>query len=78
MPHPFAAHAALRDFNATSVTGNAPVLDFLVLSTGTFPVLDRTENLLAEKTALLGLVGAVVDCLPALDFAIAPATDGFR
>src|SRR6185295_12441113 len=60
---PFAAHFGLSDLDAAAVADHAPVANALVLAAVALPVLDRTEDLLAEKPVLLGLEGPVVDGL---------------
>jgi hypothetical protein len=70
VPHALAPHARQGDLHAAAVADHALVLDALVLAAGAFPVLGRTENALAEQTALLRLEGPVVDGLGILDFAL--------
>ena len=60
-----------RHFDAAAVADDALVLDALVLSAGALPVTGRTEDPLAEETALLRLERAVVDRLRILDLALA-------
>ena len=47
--HAFAADARQRHFDAATVADDAAMLDALVFSAGTFPVLDGTENAFAEQ-----------------------------
>src|SRR5581483_11253906 len=64
--------------DAATVADHAAVLDPFILAAGAFPVLDGTENALAEEAALFRLEGAVIDGLGILDFALGPGTDGIR
>src|SRR5690606_12768493 len=73
--HAFPADAGEGHLHATTVTDGALVLDALELSAGTFPVLRRAENTLAEKTAFLRLERPVVDRFRVFHFAAAPRTD---
>ena len=74
--HAFAAHAGKGDFHAATVADDSLMLDALVFSARALPVACGTENALAEKTALFGLEGPVVDGLGVLDLAFAPAAHG--
>jgi hypothetical protein len=65
-----------RHFDAAAIADHVLVFDPLVLSAGALVVAHRTEDLLAEKTARLGLEGAVVDRLRILDLALRPFADG--
>ena len=49
--------------------------DSLVLAARALPVTAGPEDLLSEKTILLGLQGAVVDRLGLLDLTVRPTTD---
>ena len=73
--HALAADRRERHLDAAAVADHALVLDALVLAAGAFPVLSRTEDLLAEEPVLLGAVRAVVDRLGVLDLAVRPAAD---
>ena len=73
--HALAAHLGARDLDAAALADDALEADALVLAAGALPVLDGTEDLLAEKTVLLGLEGAVVDGLGLLDLAVRPAAN---
>src|ERR1043165_9768476 len=75
MSHAFAANARECHFHAATIADNTAMFDALVFSAGTFPVLHRPENALAEQAAFFGLERAVIDSLRILDFAIAPGTD---
>src|ERR1051325_1154711 len=59
--HALAADLGERDFHAAAVTDDPAVADALVLAAMAFPVLDRTEDALAEEAVLLGLERPVVD-----------------
>src|SRR6185295_6400829 len=76
--HALATHAAVRDHHAALVAHDALVLDALVLAAEALPVLLRTEDALAEQAVALGPVGAVVDRLGLLHFAVGPGTDVLR
>src|SRR5690606_2083574 len=73
--HALAAHRGLGDLYATTLTDDALEANALVLSTRTFPVTGRPEDLFAEQAILLGLQGAVVDGFGFLDLTVRPATD---
>ncbi len=64
MTHAFATHLLFSNLNTATVADNALVADTLILSAVAFVVLYRAENAFAEKSVALGLVCAVVDCLP--------------
>ena len=70
--HALAAHLAQGHFDAATIADHTAIADALVLAAMTFPVLDRTEDALAEQAVLLGLERAVVDCLGLGDFAPRP------
>ena len=70
--HALTAHLVTRYFNATALTDESLDVDALVLTTGTLPSLLRSEDLLAEESVLLRLVGAVVNGFWLLDFARGP------
>ena len=76
--HPLAANASQCHFDAAPIAHHTPVLDPFVLAAGTFPVLHRTENALAEETALLGLECAVIDGLGVLYFTLRPGAYDLR
>jgi hypothetical protein len=76
--HALAADAGDGDLDAAAVADDVLVLDALVLSAGALVVAHRAEDLLAEKTARLGLERAVVDRLGVLDLALGPRADGLR
>ena len=74
--HAFTTDTAQADLHTATVADDVLVLDPLVLSAGALPVTGRTEDALAEESALLGLERAVVDGLRVLDLALAPTADG--
>jgi hypothetical protein len=74
--HTLAADRLLGYLDTTAITNDAFVADTLVLTTMTFPVLDRTENLLAEEALLLRLEGAVVDRFRLQNLAIRALKNG--
>src|SRR5207253_1355938 len=55
VPHALATDLGQRDFHAAAVADHAAIADALVLPAMAFPVLDRTEDALAEETIFLGL-----------------------
>src|SRR5205814_6553028 len=59
--HALTTDLGQRDFHAAAVADHAAIADALVLAAMTLPVLDRTEDALAEETVLLGLERAVID-----------------
>ena len=76
--HALATDAGQCHLDAAAVADHAAVLDALVLAAGALPVLDRTEDALAEEPTLLGLECAVVDGLGVLDLTLRPGADGLR
>ena len=72
VPHALTPHPRQRHFDAAAIAHDPPVLDALVLTARTFPVLDRTKNTLTEQATLFGLEGAVVDGFRVLDFTLRP------
>ena len=73
--HALAAHLRQRHLDAALLADHAAVLQALVLAAQALVVLDRSEDLGAEKTVPLRLERAVVDRLRLLDFAERPRTD---
>ena len=67
--HPFSADVLACDFHAAPVADNAFVLNPLIFSAVTLPVLGRTENCLTEEAFEFGPEGAVVNRLCLLHFA---------
>ena len=59
--HALTTHAAQGDLDAAAIADHALVLDALVFSASTLPVLGRTEDSLTEKAALFRFECAVVD-----------------
>ena len=59
--HSLATHFLLGHFHTATVADDALVADTLVFAAMTLEILYRTENLFAEKTVALRLVGAVID-----------------
>jgi len=49
--HALAAHTGERHLDAATVAHDTAMLDALVFSTGTFPVLDGTEDAFAKQAA---------------------------
>ena len=72
VPHALATHLAQGHFDAATVADHAAIADALVLAAMAFPVLDRTEDALAEQAVLLRLERAVVDRLGLGDLAPRP------
>ena len=66
------------DLDAAAVADDAAVADPLVLAAVALPVLDRTEDALAEQTVLLRLERPVVDGLRLRHFAVRPLTGSLR
>jgi hypothetical protein len=78
VPHPLAAHAAMRDLDAATVADHALILHTAILAAGAFPVLFWAKDPLAKQPVLLWAVGAVVDRFWLLHFAERPAADVVR
>jgi len=78
MPHALAPDTGEGDFNTAAVADHAAMLDALVFAARALPVLDGTEDALAEQAALFRLESAVVDGLGILDLALGPSTHGLR
>ncbi len=76
--HPFPADFLLGNLDSASVADDSPVLDSLVLAAVALVVLGRTENLLAEKSVPLRLVGPVIDRLRLQNLSRRPFLDVFR
>src|SRR5262249_9041047 len=70
--HALAPHLAQGHFHAATVADNAAIANSLVFAAVAFPVLDRTEDALAEQAVFLRLERAVVDGLGLGDFAPRP------
>src|SRR5260221_5313682 len=76
--HALAANLGERHFDAALLADDAAVLQALVLAAQALVVLDRTEDLRAEKTVPLRLERAVVDRFRLLHFAVRPRADLLR
>ena len=61
MSHSFPTYLLLGNFYTATVADNTTIADSLVLSAVALVILGRTEDLLAEETVTLRLVGPVVD-----------------
>src|SRR4029079_395691 len=61
--HALAAHLAQGHFDAATIADHTAITNALVLAAMTFPVLDRTENALAEQAVFFRLERAIVDRL---------------
>src|SRR6185436_2288531 len=61
--HALTTDAAQGDFDAAAIADHSTITNSLVFAAVAFPVLDRTENPLAEQAVLLRLERAVVDGL---------------
>src|SRR5690606_15707697 len=78
VPHALAAHLRQRDLDAALVADVAAETNALELPAVAFPVLDRTEDALAEEPVTLRLERPVVDGLRLRHLAVAPAPDLLR
>ena len=76
--HALTAHTGRGDFHTAAVADGALVLGTLVATAGTLHVTRRTEDALAEETALLRLERAVIDRLRVLHLAVGPRADVLR
>jgi hypothetical protein len=76
--HAFASHFRQRDFDAALVADMTAEADALELAAVTLPVLDRTEDPLAEQAVPFRLERPVIDRLRLGDFAERPAPDLLR
>ena len=76
--HTLAAYLLLGDFDTAAVADDSAVADPLVLAAVALVILGRTEDLLAEETVTLGLVGPVVDRFRLQDLAAGPFGDVLR
>ena len=73
--HALAAHLGLGHLDAALLAHHAAMLQALVLAAQALVVLDRSEDLRAEKAIALRLEGPVVDRLRLLHLAVRPRTD---
>ena len=78
MAHALAADFLLRHLDTAAVADDTAVADPLVLAAVALVILGRTEDLLAEETVTLGLVGPVVDRFRLQDLAAGPFGDVLR
>src|SRR5512140_1887183 len=69
VPHALATDARQGHLVAATIADHAAIADALVLPAMALPVLDGTEDALAEQAILLGLERAVVDRLRLRDLA---------
>ena len=76
--HALATHLRAGHFDAALVADDSLVPIALVLAAMAFPVLGRTENLLAEQTVAFRLQGPVVDGLRLGDLTVRPGQDHLR
>ena len=79
MAHALGTDTREGDFHAATIADDAAMLDAFVLAATASPQ-SRTglKIAFAEKTALFGLEGAVVDRLGVLNFPVRPGTNGIR
>ena len=63
MAHTLSTYLAFGNFHTATVANSAFVSDSLIFTAVTFPVLDGSEDFLAEQTVTFGLVGTVIDSL---------------
>ena len=77
MAHALTTDAGESHLYTTTVTDRSLVLDALVFTAGTFPVLGGTEDALTEQTTLFRLECPVVDGLRVLDLSTTPGTNRF-
>ena len=78
MAHALAAHAGQRHLDAAAVADDAAMLDALILTARALPILDGTEDALAEQATFFGLERAVVDGLGILDLTLGPGAHDLR
>ena len=76
VPHALATDAGDRDLDATAIAHDVLVFDALVFSARALVVTHGPKDLLAKKTAWLGLEGTVVDRLGILDLTLGPFANG--
>src|SRR6185312_4194235 len=70
--HALAPNARQGHFDAAPVADHTAIADALVLPAMALPVLDRTENALAEEAVLFGLERPIVDGFGRRDFTPRP------
>src|SRR5712692_7943386 len=78
MPHALAPHLGKCDLDAAFFANHAAVLEAFILAAKALIILDRTENLGAEKPVPLRFKRAVINGLRFLYFAVRPRADFFR
>ncbi len=78
VPQTFAADIGACNFDAATVADHALVPDTFVLAAAALPVLDGTENPLAEETIFFRLERSVVDRFRFGHFTKAPLTNFLR
>ena len=78
MTHSFSADLLFSYLDLTPVADDSTIADSLVLSAVAFVILGGSENLLAEKTVPLGLIGSVVDRLRLKNLSTGPLGDVLR
>ncbi len=76
--HSLATHFLLRHLHTAMIADYTLVADTLVFPAMAFVVLDRTEDLLAEESVALRLIGAVVDGLGLQHFSATLGLDFLR
>jgi hypothetical protein len=75
--HSLSSHFASSYFNATALAYNSLVLDLLVATTRTLPILDRAKDFFTEQAISLGLECAVIDRFWLFDLAMSPTHNVF-
>src|SRR5207302_8264476 len=70
--HALTPHFRTGDLHAAAVADDPLELDLLIATAVTLPVLDRTEDALAEKAVALRFEGTVIDRLRLFDLAVRP------
>ena len=78
MTHTFTTHDGARHFDAALVADDAVVSDPLIFSTVAFPILRRTEDLLAEQSIRFVTLSAIIDRFRFGYFTGRPLHDLFR
>ena len=70
--HSLSSYLCLSDLNAALVAYNALISDALILSAVAFPILCRSEYLLAEESVLFGFLSSIIDGFRFQNFAVRP------
>ena len=73
--HTLSSYFSLGDFYTAAVADDTLVSDLLIFTTMTFPVLYRSEYLLAVKAVCLWFESPVVDRFRFCDFTVRPFID---